>query len=336
MNEKTFKILSIDGGGIKGLYSATILKHLESRFKCQIVDYFDLICGTSTGGLIALGLSLKIPATKLVKFYEENGPKIFPAQNNFISWWKQLFGAGKYSNYELRKALKDVFADKIIEESNCLLCIPSYSVTNAQPRVFKYDHKEGSYEIDNKALYRDIGLATSAAPTYLPMVTISYFENQQYIDGGVWANDPSMVGFLEAINHFVGKGKEYSKLSILSISSLSSLKGKVPGLKERRSFINWGAELFDTSMISQAYFSHYFMEQVKKINDIPINYFKIPSAEMPDEHSQIITMDNTSQQALDLIKNKGELMGIKYKKEIKVAEFFKELKTYKTKNYGKL
>ena len=57
---------------------------------------------------------------------------------------------------------------------------------------------------------------------------------------------------------------------------------------------------------------------------------------MPDEHSQIITMDNTSQQALDLIKNKGELMGIKYKKEIKVAEFFKKLKTYKTKNYGEL
>lgn len=74
---KTFKILSIDGGGIKGLYSCTVIRHLEEHFQCNMSDYFDMLCGTSTGGLIALALSLKVPTADICKFYEEDGPKIF-------------------------------------------------------------------------------------------------------------------------------------------------------------------------------------------------------------------------------------------------------------------
>jgi patatin-like phospholipase/acyl hydrolase len=72
-----FKILSIDGGGIKGLYSATILEHLEKKHG-QLSEYFDMICGTSTGGLIALALAQKIPASVICKMYEEKGSVIFP------------------------------------------------------------------------------------------------------------------------------------------------------------------------------------------------------------------------------------------------------------------
>jgi uncharacterized protein len=75
---KPFKILAIDGGGIKGLYSAKILEHLENRFNCSISDHFDLICGTSTGGLIGLALAMKIPASKISEFYEQYGKVIFP------------------------------------------------------------------------------------------------------------------------------------------------------------------------------------------------------------------------------------------------------------------
>jgi patatin-like phospholipase/acyl hydrolase len=80
---KVFKILSIDGGGIKGLYSASILSKFEKTFNCQTSDHFDMICGTSTGGLIALALSLKIPAKDICEFYENKGELIFKNKGTY-------------------------------------------------------------------------------------------------------------------------------------------------------------------------------------------------------------------------------------------------------------
>lgn len=77
MHTKKFKILCIDGGGIKGLYSARLLAKFEEVFDCVISDRFDMLCGTSTGGIIALAASLKIPMSDVVKFYQEHGPYIF-------------------------------------------------------------------------------------------------------------------------------------------------------------------------------------------------------------------------------------------------------------------
>ena len=246
-SDKIFKILTIDGGGIKGLYSAQILKHLEEKFNCLISDYFDMLCGTSTGGLIALALSLKKPASEICNFYDEDGPKIFPSfrkitfrgkkySNGTI---KQLLNGGKFSDKNLKEALVRIFGEKKLAESNNLLCIPSYNVTEARPFVFKFDHKEGDLNRDNKALYVDVALATSAAPTYFPMAEIPYYDNKQFIDGGVWGNNPTLIGYLEALQYFVGAGKQFNKLKILSVSSLSLTGGKPTGLKRNRSFLDW-------------------------------------------------------------------------------------------------
>ena len=77
-DNKIFKILSIDGGGIKGLYSARILDKFEKKFNCKTSDYFDMICGTSTGGLIALAITSLISAENICNFYEQKGELIFP------------------------------------------------------------------------------------------------------------------------------------------------------------------------------------------------------------------------------------------------------------------
>ena len=98
MANKTFKILTIDGGGIKGLYSSKILEHFEENFNCQMSDYFDMICGTSTGGILALGLSLKLKASDISNLYEKKGLSIFPRQNPKIAFFKQLLGGGKYDD----------------------------------------------------------------------------------------------------------------------------------------------------------------------------------------------------------------------------------------------
>lgn len=178
---KTFKILSIDGGGIKGLYSARILDKFEKKFNCKTSDYFDMICGTSTGGLIALALTSKISAEEICEFYEKKGEIIFPKQRVIktpfgkldIGFWKQAFLKGKYSNKGLKDSLNEIFGNKKIGEANNLLCIPSYSVTEAKPKVFKFNHTEGDFSRDNEASMIDIALATSAYTSTSSCPTIS-------------------------------------------------------------------------------------------------------------------------------------------------------------------
>jgi hypothetical protein len=333
---KIFKILSIDGGGIKGLYSATILAEFEEKYKCQISDHFDMLCGTSTGGLIALALSLKIPAKEICDFYVNQGPKIFPSFKKMklgratISrgTYKQLMSGGKFSDRPLKEALTKVFGENKMADSNNLLCIPSYTITEARPIVFKYDHKEGNLDRDNGAKMIDIALATSAAPTYFPMAEIPYYNNKQFIDGGVWGNNPTLIGLLEALDYFVGNGKEFSELKILSISSLSLTGGKPVGLKRNRSFLDWRDELFETSLTGQSYFSHFFMSKIKLLSDIKIDYVRVPTAEVSSQQEDLIQLDVATKPALDLMIGKGRDMADLYKKKAEVAEFFKDKKEY--------
>jgi len=342
-NKKEFKILAIDGGGIKGLYSSTILEHFEQKFNCLLSDYFDLLCGTSTGGLIALAASLKIPMTKVSEFYQEEGPKIFPKQR--ILWLPRIIGKkittgdlrqviyrGKFSDEPLRKALENIFGNHKIAESNNYLCIPSYTITEARPWVFKKDHHE--LDRDDKAFYVDVALATSAAPTFFPVAEIPYYDHKQFIDGGVWANNPTLSGLIEALKYFVGTGKEFDSIKILSLSSLSLTGGKPTGLKRHRSFWNWKKELFETSMAGQSIFSEYFMDQIQKIAEVNIDYFRIPTADIAREQEDHIQLDVATPYALRLIRGKGNDMGELYKKKSEIAAFFSKQKLSKINTYG--
>ena len=325
-----FKILSIDGGGIKGLYSSTILEHLEKVHGGSCSDYFDLLCGTSTGGLIALGISLKIPASEISKIYSDHGKDIFPKQNKIIGAFRQALWKGKYSDRPLKKVLDEIFSERIIAESNNLLCIPSYSFTDARPWIFKFDHKEGGLTRDNRAKYSDIALATSAAPTYLPLAEISYYDYKQFIDGGVWANNPSLIGLIEALTYFVGDGKEYDGIQILSISSLNSTAGMPTGLERNRSFIQWRDDLFETAMIGQSNFTDYFLSKLNQLTNIPIEYVRIPSEAVSAEQQHLVQLDVATTDAIRLIKGKGNDRGTIASKDVTIASFFQSPKTYKT------
>lgn len=323
---RPFKILSIDGGGIKGLYSSTILEHLEQRFG-PISDYFDMICGTSTGGLIALGLALKIPAKDISSIYEVEGHKIFPKRSKIGGIIRQALWKGKYSDEPLKKVLQNFFKEKKIADLNNLICIPSYSITDARPWVFKRDH--GKLDRDNKALLSDVALATSAAPTYFPLCEISYYNNKQFIDGGVWANNPSLVGVIEALTYFVGKDKDFSSIEILSISSLNNTGGKPIGLKRERSFIDWRNDLFETSLIGQSHFTDYFMNKLCEMNDIKISYERIPTEQISAEQQHLVKLDCTTEKAIQFIKGKGNDRGYLVKKDPKIEAFFKTQKQFK-------
>ena len=337
MGKGTFKILSIDGGGIKGLYSATILKKFEEKFNTLTSDHFDMICGTSTGGLIALAIALKIPAEKICNFYVEEGPTIFPKQKKVnvpffktidFGFLKQIAIGGKYSDKGLKESLIKIFGDKIIEDCHNLLCIPSYSVTEAKPKVFKYDHREGDLSRDNKAPVVDIALATSAAPTYFPLAESKFYNMEQFIDGGVWANNPTLVGLLEALNNFVGDGKDYNNIEILSLSSLTITGGKKVGIKRARSFKDWGAELFETSMNGQSFFADFFMTKVSEISNVNIKYVRIPSISVSREQESLIQLDVANEKAFNLMKIKANEQALIFEKKTEIKEFYTHQKTY--------
>src|ERR1700733_582685 len=121
-----FQILALDGGGLRGIFSAAILAALEEDLQISVVDHFDLIAGTSTGGIIALGLGLGLRPRQIVEFYAELGAQVFRSRPG-LSSARQLLRA-KYQPGPLRSALADVFGDRTFGESTKRLVITSYNL----------------------------------------------------------------------------------------------------------------------------------------------------------------------------------------------------------------
>lgn len=200
--DKPFRILSIDGGGIRGILPATMLTELEARYlngRC-VGDYFDMITGTSTGGIIALGLSIGKTAKTILDLYNEHGDKIFPpARYNLLNLrkaWRWIQGAQhhRYDPTKLEGPLKHVFQSLKIGNAKRRLCIPSFDGFT-EVNVFKTPH-HGDYRMDWKEDMVTVAMATAAAPTYFPV----YKSGQRmFADGGVWANNPAMIGLVDAL-----------------------------------------------------------------------------------------------------------------------------------------
>ncbi len=156
-----YRVLALDGGGIKGAFGASLLADFEETLGEPLVDYFDLIAGTSTGGIIALGLGLGLSAADILAFYEEQGPVVFDGGRGLVG---RLVGA-RYDSRPLREALQSVFGDRVLGEAKTRLIIPATNLDTGEVRVFKTAHHE-RFERDYKAHVVDVALATAAAPTF--------------------------------------------------------------------------------------------------------------------------------------------------------------------------
>jgi patatin-like phospholipase/acyl hydrolase len=189
---EAFQILSLDGGGIKGVFSVALLAALEQDLGIRVADHFDLIAGTSTGGIIALGLGLGLSPRDILDFYVEWGQRIFPKRrgSNLFHWF-----SSKYPCEPLEMALRHCFGEKLFSDSKKRLVIPSFNLGEDDVYIFRTRHHE-RLRRDYKVPAWKIALATSAAPTFLP----SYrgIDSIRLVDGGVWANNPSVVAIVEA------------------------------------------------------------------------------------------------------------------------------------------
>jgi len=334
-DDNIFKILSIDGGGIKGLYSASLLARIEEKTGKKIGEHFDLICGTSTGGLIALALSKGMSAQEIADMYFDRGREIFPISEyrpvRYLQrkwqFFKQLLWKGKFSAKPLKMILDEMFGDTTMGEANNLLCIPSYNLVTGMPRVFKYPHKEGGFFMDKDIKMVDVALATSAAPTYFP---IHEHRNILYADGGLWANNPSLCGVIEGLKFFVGPEKQFKTFKILSISSVTQPGGWPSASSRNRSFRHWGSKLFQASMDGQAFFNDFFLANLVDHIQPSGTYYRIPAPLISREHIGMIDMDIAHQSALQTLKGMGDQAGYHSAIQPEVLAFFEQVKIYKT------
>ncbi len=330
-SRKTFKILSIDGGGIKGLYSAKILSHLEDEYKCRLSDHFDMICGTSTGGIIALALSLKVPAADILGFYKQKGPLIFPIQRKWprkFAFVKQLLFRSKYRKSVLQDALQSVLGNAKMGDSENLLCIPSFNVTTGKNRVFKKNHH--NLRGDDNLLMVDVALATSAAPTYFPMHMV---DGAYFVDGGIWANNPTLCGLTEALKYFVSG--EYDEIQILNVSSLNhsngfQLKRKWYSLPtfERRSFADWGDKLFQFTLDAQAESLSFTLPIILGQLCCPAKQVMIPSHEISPDNVKCVGLDLAGNDSLQVLEVYGDQQGLRHRTTADISGFFDNKKIY--------
>ncbi len=238
------RILSIDGGGIRGVFPASLLAKVEESIGTPVADYFDLIVGTSTGGIIALGLGLGLSASDVLRFYEEHGPAIF--SGNRIMRSLRHLGLSKYDSKPLRDALEAVFGDRRLGESAKRLVIPSCNLVTGEVHVWKTAHHY-RLERDYRERVVDVALSTAAAPTYFPAYRSA--AGLPLIDGGVWANNPAGVATVEAVGIL---GWPPDSLRVLSIGCTSSPLDVRWGRKFGLGLAYWGPKIAEVFMTAQS------------------------------------------------------------------------------------
>ena len=217
----TFHILSLDGGGARGIYPAQILASIEKTGGSAVRDRFDLIAGTSTGSIIAGAAAAGISLETVVGLFERHSARIFK---------KRLFHRGifrsKYPSGPLREVVQGHLPAVTMGEISTPLLITSSDISTGGVYVFKSRYMEElgePYVRDRDVPLQDAILASCAAPTYFDPVQVG---RPLLADGGLWANNPSILAVTEAVSKF---GRSVEQIYILSIGT-----GHSPNLYRQR------------------------------------------------------------------------------------------------------
>lgn len=235
---RNFRILSLAGGGYLGLYTAFVLAGLEARAGEPLARRFDLIAGTSVGGLLALALAFEVPVATVVTLFRERGAEIFSTRGlptsrvgRLIDLTRAVLGP-KYSGDALRKALVEIFEQRRLQDAPHRLVVPAVNVSLSQTKVFKTPHGEASGG-DERVLAVDVAMATSAAPAYFPSVKVG---RHLYADGGMFAVAPDQVALHEA-EHFLGIPPE--RVEMLSIGTATAGYKPADGVDADDGAVGW-------------------------------------------------------------------------------------------------
>ena len=213
MNDpRPVRILAVDGGGIRGIVPATVLVELQRRLPRPIVEYFDVVAGTSTGGLVASAVCAPGPSggprytpQQILEFYVRDCRQIF---HRSLGWVVESLGGlrrPKYPAHGIEAFLEDRFDDTELRQALKPLVMVSYDLTQRAPWVFS--SVLAADEASRNYLLRDACRASTAAPTYFPAATARSLagDARELVDGGVCANDPVLAAFVVAERLYPGR-----------------------------------------------------------------------------------------------------------------------------------
>lgn len=215
-----YKILSLDGGGLRGLITARLLQRLNDHPQIKgFLNEVDMVTGTSTGGILALGLASGKTPAQICSLYKDKGKLIFcDSVFDDICDFGTLLGAD-YSSKPLKQELSNIFGNLTLSELTKKVAIPTFDLDNEEqgddrtwkPKIF---HNFSGVDADMMVKVADVALYTSSAPTFFPSA-------DGYIDGGVFANNPSMIGIAQVISHtnIEWEASELKDISLLSVGT---------------------------------------------------------------------------------------------------------------------
>ncbi len=282
------KILSIDGGGVRGIIPAVVLADIEQRTGKPISELFDLVTGTSVGGMLALGLAVPDPhgkpkysAKELGEVVKRDMPTIF--KRPFLM--KLPFGQYLYRRYSERgmeSVLENYFGDARLSDALTNVLITSYEIENRSPEFFRKPHSRKGEVQDplkpkhdgtppHKNIYmKEAARATSAAPTYFVPKKIDSLPGYAFIDGGVFANNPAMCAFAEAKALFAGE----DEFLIVSLGTGATHAPIAADAAVKWGHIGWARTMFDIMMDGSSDTVDYQLRQVVPPVDGRKRYFR--------------------------------------------------------------
>ncbi|WP_462254293.1 CBASS cGAMP-activated phospholipase [Ekhidna sp.] len=309
------KILSIDGGGIRGIIPGQILVEIERAFGVKVADDFDLVAGTSTGGILACAFLLedlntpntpKFTSEEVVGLYFKKGEDIFD-----VPFFHKVRTAGgildeKYPADGIEKALKEYFGDVWLKDLLKPCIITSYDIANRKGHFFG-QHK-AQKDIDCNFKVRDVARATSAAPTYFECEQIKSEKGTDFalIDGGVFVNNPALVAYAEGRNIFKIEGEEASAkdMKILSIGTGYTQKSYPYKKAKKWGMAEWVQPVIDIMMSGASEVAHYQLDKIYGTIDNPDQYLRI-DGDMEDTNIDP-DMDCATQENMAKLKAFGQ------------------------------
>lgn len=291
--ENPFRILSIDGGGIRGIIPAKILEAIEKRTGLPTFEMFDLIAGTSTGGIIALGLTkpkavgkqeAQFQAKDLVKLYQNSGSTIFN-QPSLFRKLRILLNQAKFSSQGRINVLSKYFGNAVLQDALKDILITSYDIEKRIPVLFTknntYSNSPISHKLSNGVMMKQAAMATSAAPTYFEPYQLEVNNSKLHtlVDGGLFANNPASLATTEVISNFIRK----TGLRTLDINEILVVSLGTGSLQKPYSFQktkNWGTlqwvkPVIDISMDGNSAAIHNQMLQIfEQATDQETHYYR--------------------------------------------------------------
>jgi patatin-like phospholipase/acyl hydrolase len=278
-----FQILAISGGGYLGLFPAYVLAEIERQIGEPIGSRFDLIAGTSIGGIIALGLGAEIKADAILEQFSARGEHIFsdrPRAKGGLAVLRDIARFAKkpkYSGVALRETVDSILGDRLLGSSAHRLLIPAVNMTKGSVQMFKTAHHP-NFIRDHRLKMADIAMATSAAPTYFPLAEIG---DSLFVDGGVFANAPDMCAVHEA-KHFLGQ--DHDEIRIVSIGTTTAKFSFAHAAGTRLGGYQWlsGGRLFSTMISAQQQLVDFLLKH--QFGDA---YLRIDHLQSPEQQNDL-------------------------------------------------